>query len=110
MGDLPFLASNQVVRMEIRNNYRIVFSLDDGLTGEEILLENVLEYEMRVDGELITGSLKYSHVRHVAYLNLSYEQNGLQVNCMFKGFPNDQQLGNIISALNRRRIEEKKRV
>lgn len=125
LGGHPYLESNQgILYLQIRKDNKIHLYKDstkDELRKDyEIDLDKVTKYEIKNNEQLqkdITmgrflvfglASLALQKKSKVVneYLILSYMENNIEINCLFKGVViGAERLGDIISVLNRIRIE-----
>jgi len=122
----PDLQPNDLIKLQIKNNNTInlhkVFKKQSNITDIEIPIDQLTRYEIKTEsqiqkdvtltrllalGVLAFGVKKKTEINNT-YLVLSYIQNGVQVDCLFKNWTNNQQLGDIISTINRLKIEKNK--
>ena len=116
----PYLKENDIIQFQIRNNNTIYFRKENINNGMEILISNLLKYEVKTESEikhdvtlirLLTlgifafGVKKKSKIEK-QFLIISYTQNDVKIQCVFEQCDKNQQLGNIISVLNRLKIEK----
>jgi len=116
----PYLKENDIIQIQIRNNNMIYFRKENINTGMEIPISKLLKYEVKTESEirhdvtltrLLTlgifafGVKKKSKIEE-QFLIISYTQNDVKIQCIFKQCDKNQQLGNIISVLNRLKIEK----
>lgn len=116
----PYLKENDLVDFQIKNNNTIYFRKENVNTGLEIPVLDLLKYEVKTESEIrhdVTlgrllvlgifafGVKKKSKVEE-QFLIISYIQNGVEVQCIFKQSSENQKLGDIVSTLNKLRIEE----
>lgn len=88
MSKIPI---NQITRYELKTESEI---------QKDVTLARLL-----VLGVLAFGLKKKTEINNT-YFILSYVQNNVPIDCIFKNTVNNQQLGNIISTLNRLKIEQ----
>jgi hypothetical protein len=119
LGGHPYLQANTIVFFQIRNNKTIYFHKENVDTGKEIPISNLLKYEVKTESQIrhdatITRLLtlgifafgaKKKFETNTEYLILSYIDNGIEVTCVFKQMQDKQELGTIISDINRLKIE-----
>jgi len=116
----PYLKENDIIQIQIRNNNMIYFRKENINTGMEIPISKLLKYEVKTESEirhdvtltrLLTlgifafGVKKKSKIEE-QFLIISYTQNDVKIQCVFKQCDGNQQLGDIISVLNRLKIEK----
>ena len=120
LGGHPYLSANEEVYFQIRKNNTIFFYKENSNTGKEIPINQITRYELKTESEIqkdvtltrllalgvLAFGLKKKTEINNAYLILSYVQNNVPIDCIFKNTVNNQQLGNIISTLNRLKIEQ----
>jgi len=118
LGGHPYLNSNDVIYLQIHNNNELYFYKENNNTGDEIPINQITKYELKTDEQIqkdVTLSrflmfgiaslaLKKETKSINEYLLLSYIQNGISIDCLFRNIDN-QSIGNIISTLNRLKIE-----
>jgi len=120
LGGHPYLQANNIVFFQIRNNNTIYFHKENTDTGKEIPISELTRYEVKTEsqifkdvtltrlvtlGILAWGVKKKSKVEE-QYLILSYMQNNIVIDCMFKRISPDTQLGDIVSTITRLKIKE----
>jgi len=118
----PYLKENDIIQFQIKNNNTIYFCKENINTGMEISISNLLKYEVKTKSEikhdvtltrLLTlgifafGVKKKSKIEE-QFLIISYTQNNIEIQCVFKQCDKNQQLGDIVSTINRLKIEENK--
>ena len=105
---------------KIRNSELISYKEIEKLPISKIPINQITRYELKTESEiqkdvtltrlLALGVLAYGLKKKTeinnTYLILSYVQNNVPIDCIFKNAVNNQQLGNIISTLNRLKIEQ----
>ena len=122
----PYIGTNTNVFLVINNDNNLYFykTWNDVIskTNEisKIPINQVTRYELKTESEIqkdVTlarllvlgvfafGAKKKTEINN-SYLVLSYVQNNVSIDCVFKNSTNNQQLGNIISTLNRLKIEQ----
>jgi len=116
----PSLKEDDPIFFQIRNNNTIYIYKESANIGVEIPISNLTKYEVKTEseirhdvtlGRLLTlgifafGVKKKSKIEE-QFLLLSYVQNNIKIDCLFKQSSDNQKLGNIISTINRLRIEE----
>ena len=120
LGGHPYLSANEEVYFQIRKNNTIFFYKENSNTGEEIPINQITRYEIKTESEIqkdvtltrllalgiFAFGLKKKTEINNTYLILSYVQNNVPIDCIFKNTVNNQQLGNIINTLNRLKIEQ----
>jgi hypothetical protein len=106
--------------LQIRNNNTVRFYKENTDAGGEIPINQITRYEIKTESEIqkdvtltrllalgiFAFGLKKKTEINNSYLILSYVQNNVPIDCIFKNAINNQQLGNIISTLNRLKIEQ----
>lgn len=121
VGGHPYLKANDLILFQIRKNNTICFYKNNIDTDKEIPMNQVVKYEFKTEDQiqkdatlgrfLMFGiaslALQKKTTSHNEYLYLTYIDNGITVECLFKNFGNKQVVGNIISAINRLKIESK---
>jgi hypothetical protein len=122
IGGHPYLQSNNRILFQIRNNKSIYFYKENYDTGEEISISQIIKYELKTEEQiqkditfsrfLILGlasiALPKKTKIYNEYLYLSYSQNNTVIDCLFKNHENEHTIGDIISKLNRIKIESNK--
>lgn len=120
LGGHPYLSQGDSILLQIRNNNTVRFYKENTNTGQEIPINQITRYEIKTESEIqkdvtltrllalgvLAFGLKKKTEINNSYLILSYTQNNVQIDCIFKNVINNQQLGNIISTLNRLKIEQ----
>jgi len=120
LGGHPYLSQGDHVILQIRANNTVRFYKENTNTGEEIPINQITRYELKTESEIqkdvtltrllalgiFAFGLKKKTEINNTYLILSYMQNNVPIDCIFKNTVNNQQLGNIISTLNRLKIEQ----
>lgn len=118
----PYLKENDSILFQIRNNKTIYFRKENTDIGTEIPISKLIRYEVKTESEirhdvtlgrlLALGIFAFGVKKKSRYeeqfLIISYMQNNVKVDCLFKQSTEKQQLGNIISTLNRLKIEDSK--
>jgi len=119
MGGHPYLQSNDTVLFQIRNNNTIYFYKGNTDTGKEIPISDLTRYEIKSESQiskdvtltrLLTlgifafGVKKQTKIEE-QFLILSYIQNNVVIDCMFRRKYPDTQIGDIISTITRLKIE-----
>ena len=128
----PYLSHDDKLNIQIDKNtvclipkssitaMRLVKENIDVKTGIEIPISQITRYELKTESEIqkdvtltrllalgvLAFGLKKKTEINNTYLILSYVQNNVPIDCIFKNTVNNQQLGNIISTLNRLKIEQ----
>jgi hypothetical protein len=129
----PYLSQNDKLLLQVRTNntinlipansitaMRLMKEKIDINTGIEIPINQITRYEIKTESEIqkdvtltrllalgiFAFGLKKKTEINNSYLILSYVQNNVPIDCIFKNAINNQQLGNIISTLNRLKIEQ----
>lgn len=119
IGGHPYLQTNDKILLQIKNNNSIYFYKEDTDTGKEIPLSRLTRYEIKTETEIqkdvtlmrlltlgiLAFGVKKKTKTEAQFLILSYTQNGVEVNCIFKNWYVGQKLGDITGTLNRLRIE-----
>ncbi|MFA5248820.1 MAG: hypothetical protein WC415_06455 [Patescibacteria group bacterium] len=123
LGGHPYLQVNDKIFFQIRNNNTIYFYKENTDTGKEISISELLKYEIKTESQIskdVTltrllalgifafGVKKQTKIEE-QYLILSYIQNGIEINCIFKRFNQETQLGDIVSTITRLKIEENRK-
>jgi hypothetical protein len=120
LGGHPYLSQEEPILLQIRNNNTVRFYKENTNTGGEIPINQITRYEIKTESEIqkdvtltrllalgiFAFGLKKKTEINNSYLILSYVQNNVPIDCIFKNAINNQQLGNIISTLNRLKIEQ----
>lgn len=125
----PYLQANDIITFQIRQNKTIYFenknlntkkqSQTKGFIGNEIPISQLTRHEVKTETEirrdvtltrLITLGIfafgvKKKTEESTQYLILTYLDNGVEVTCLFKQVRDGQELGEIISTLNRMKVE-----
>jgi len=115
----PYLKENDIIQFQIKNNNTIYFRKENINTGMEIPISNLLKYEVKTESEIrhdvtltrlltlgiFAFGVKKKNKIEEQFLIISYTQNDVKIQCIFKQCDKNQQLGNIISVLNRLKIE-----
>jgi hypothetical protein len=118
----PYLQINDTVLFQIRNNNTIYFYKENNNANDEIPISHLKRYEIKTETEIskdvtltrlfalgiFAFGVKKRTKTEEQYLILSYTQNGVEVNCLFKRWYQGMQLGDIISTITRLKIEENK--
>jgi hypothetical protein len=129
----PYLSQNDKLLLQVRTNntinlipansitaMRLMKEKIDINTGIEIPINQITRYEIKTESEIqkdvtltrllalgiFAFGLKKKTEINNSYLILSYVQNNVPIDCIFKNAVNNQQLGNIISTINRLKIEQ----
>lgn len=118
----PYLKTNDLIKLQIKTNNIINFFKENVNTGEEIQLSQIIRYEIKTETEiqkdvtltrLLTlgifafGVKKTTKIEEQLFI-ISYNQNGIEITCIFKQRYKYQNLHEIVSALNRLRIKNNK--
>lgn len=90
-NEISIIPINQITRYELKTESEI---------QKDVTLTRLLAL-----GIFAFGLKKKTEINNT-YLILSYVQNNVPIDCIFKNAVNNQQLGNIISTLNRLKIEQ----
>ena len=116
----PYLSQGDIILLQICNNNIVRFYKKNTNAGGEIPINQITRYELKTESEIqkdVTltrllalgifafGAKKKTEINNT-YFILSYVQNNVPIDCIFKNTVNNQQLGNIISTLNRLKIEQ----
>jgi len=116
----PYLKENHWVYFQIRNNNTIYFRKENVNTGMEIPISDLLKYEVKTESEIrhdVTlarlialgifafGVKKKSKIEE-QFLIVSYVQNSVEIQCIFKQCSENEKLGDIVSTINRLKIEK----
>jgi len=122
----PYIDTNTNIYLVINNdnNLYLYKTWNDVMskTNEmsKIPINQITRYELKIESEIqkdvtlarllalgiLAFGLKKKTEINNTYLILSYVQNNVPIDCIFKNAVNNQQLGNIISTLNRLKIEQ----
>ncbi len=119
IGGHPYLQTNDNILFQIHKNNSIFFYKENTNTGQEIPINQLVKYEFKTEDQiqrdatftrfLIFGVASVAMQKktqiHNEYLYLSYVQNGVNIECLLKNINNEQCVGNIISTLNKIKIE-----
>jgi hypothetical protein len=119
LGGHPYLDSSDLIYLQIKNNNTLYCYKENAETGEEISLNQLTKYELMTNEQiskditlsrfLVFGIASLAFKKETKstneYLHISYTQNDVNIDCLFKN-TNNQPLGDIISTLNRLKIEE----
>ena len=123
----PYLKPNDLIIFHIRNNTiyfenkNINIGNKSGTTdfiGDEVLISQLTRYEVKTETEInrdvtltrlialgiFAFGAKKKTETNTEYLILTYIDNGVEITCVFKQMQDKQGLGNIISILNRQRL------
>lgn len=123
LGGHPYLNANDKISFQIKTNNTICFYKENTNTGAEILISKLIKYEVKTETEiqkdvtltrlLALGIFAFGVKKKTKiedqYLILSYIQNNVEINCIFKRWYQGTHLGDLISTLNRLKIEENKK-
>jgi len=124
----PYLQPNDVITLQIRINNSIYIENKNlntkthkktDFTGNEIPISQLTRYEVKTETEIrrdvtltrlvVLGifafGVKKKTETNTQYLILTYIDNGVDVTCVFKQVNASQELGEIISNINRLKIE-----
>jgi len=116
----PYLKEQDIIEFQIKNNNTIYFRKENINTGMEIPISKLLKYEIKTESEirhdvtltrLLTlgifafGIKKKSKIEE-QFLIISYIQNDVNIQCVFKQCDGNQQLGDIVNTLNFIKIEK----
>ncbi|MEA5023918.1 hypothetical protein SDC9_15166 [bioreactor metagenome] len=119
LGGHPYLQVNDKVTLQIKTNNTIHFQKENTNTGEEIPISNLTRYDVKTESQIQSdvtltrllalgifafGAKKKTKIED-QYLILSYVQNDIDIDCIFKRRFDYQQLGDIASTLNRVKVE-----
>jgi len=119
LGGHPYLQSGDRVFLQLQNNKTIYFHKENTDTGNKILITQLTRYEIKTESEIhkdVTltrllalgifafGIKKKTEINN-QYLILSYNQNNVEINCLFQYYGDSRELGNLISILNKIKIE-----
>ena len=122
----PYIDTNTNIYLVINNdnNLYLYKTWNDVMskTNEmsKIPINQITRYELKTESEIqkdvtltrllalgiFAFGLKKKTEINNTYFILSYVQNNVPIDCIFKNTVNNQQLGNIISTLNRLKIEQ----
>lgn len=120
IGGHPYIQSNENIILQIRNDNNVCIRKSNLDIINFINIKDIIRSELKTESEIqkdITltrllalgifafGLKKKTEINNT-YLILSYVQNNVPIDCIFKNTVNNQQLGNIISTLNRLKIEQ----
>ena len=118
----PYLKTNATLKFQIKTNKTLYFFRENIDTGEEIPLAQIIRYEVKTETEIqkdVTltrlvalgifafGAKKTTKIQEQFFI-LSYIQNEIEITCVFKQGYRNQNLHEIVSTLNRMRIENNK--
>jgi len=120
LGGHPYLQSNDNIILQIKNDNNIYIKKFQNKTISVIPINKITRYELKTQSEIqkdvtltrllalgiFAFGLKKKTEINNSYLILSYIQNNVPIDCIFKNAINNQQLGNVISTLNRLKIEQ----
>ena len=126
----PYLQPNDMVNIHIRNKNKTIFfencminknkqSQTTGFTGNEVPIPQLTKYEVKTETEIrrdvtltrlvtlgiFAFGVKKKTETNTQYLILTYNDNGVEITCIFKQVRDGQELGGIVSILNRMKIE-----
>jgi len=124
----PYLQPNDVITLQLRENKTIYIENKDintkthkksNFIGNEILISQLIKYESKTETEIrrdvtltrlialgiFAFGIKKKTETNTQYLILTYIDNGVEVTCVFKQMQDKQELGSIVSNINRMRIE-----
>jgi hypothetical protein len=122
------LQPNDLITLHIRGNNTIYFENNNlntkthvktNFTGNEIPISNLTKYEVKNETEIrrdvtltrlvtlgiFAFGVKKKTETNTQYLILSYIDSNVEVTCVFKQIRDGQELGEIISDINRLKIE-----
>jgi len=126
LGGCPYIDANKKVTLAIcKNNTLYFYKNPNDIIYKynplyKIPINQITRYELKTEsqiredvtltrlltlGVLAFGLKKKTEINNT-YLILSYTQNNVPIDCIFKSSTNNQQLGNIISTINRLKIEQ----
>jgi len=120
----PYLKTNDLIKFQIKTNRTFYFFKENIDTGDEIPLSQIIRYEIKTETEihkdvtltrLLTlgifafGVKKTTKIEDQFFI-LSYKQNEIEITCIFKQSYKHQNLHEIVSTLNRMRIESNKSI
>lgn len=126
LSGCPYIDVNKKIILAICKNNTLHFykNSNDIISGYnpiyKIPINQITRYEIKTESEIqkdvtltrllalgiFAFGLKKKTEINNTYLILSYMQNNVPIDCIFKNTVNNQQLGNIISTLNRLKIEQ----
>lgn len=120
LGGHPYLQSNDNIILQINDDNNVYIKNFQNKTISVIPINQITRYELKTEFEIqkdvtltrllalgiFAFGLKKKTEINNSYLILSYIQNNVPIDCIFKSAINNQQLGNIISTLNRLKIEQ----
>jgi hypothetical protein len=123
MGGHPYLQSNDIILFQIRNNNTIYFHKENSDTGKEISISELTRYEVKTETDIrhdvtltrlltlgiFAFGVKKKTKTEEQFLILSYIQNNVVIDCMFKRKYSGTQIGNIISTITKLKIESNRR-
>ncbi len=126
LSGCPYIDANKKIILAIcKNNTLHFYKNSNDIISRynpiyKIPINQITRYELKTESEIqkdVTltrllalgifafGVKKKTEINNT-YLILSYVQNNVPIDCIFKNAVNNQQLGNIISTLNRLKIEQ----
>jgi hypothetical protein len=122
LGGNPYLQANDIILFQIRNNNTFYLYKENTDTGKEISILDLTRYEIKVESQITKDvtltrlltlgifafGVKKKTQNEEQYLILSYIQNNVVIDCIFKRKYSDTQLGNIVSTITKLKIEENK--
>ena len=124
----PHLQPNDLITLHIRGNNTIYFENNNlntkthvktNFTGNEILISQLVKYNVKTETEIrrdvtltrlvalgiFAFGVKKKTETNTQYLILKYINNGIELTTVFKQMKDGQELGKIISDINRLKIE-----
>jgi len=124
----PYLQPNDLLTFHIRKNNTIYFEnnnlnskthIKSDFIGNEVRLSQLIRYEVKTEKEirrdvtltrLVTLGIfafgaKKKTEENTHYLILTYLDNGIEITCALRQMRMGQELGGIVSTLNRMKIE-----
>lgn len=125
LGGHPYIGNDKPVLLAIKNNNTICFIKNlakQEYFGKPISFNNIKDFSIKTEVELkkditftrlITlGVFAFAFKKKTeinnSYLTLSYFENEIEINCLFKNSIGNKQLGNLISDYSRARLESTK--
>jgi len=121
LGGYPYFKANEKIFIEIRKDNNLYFYKNRNEIINKISINQITRYEIKSESEIqkdvtltrlfalgiLAFGLKKKTEINNSYILLSYEQNDVQIDCLFKNYYNGQPLGNFISLFNKLKIENR---
>lgn len=120
LGGYPYLKQNDIIKIQIHNdNLEIVTRYNnDRVIGKPIPISNVKDIQFKSEEEIqkdvtltrlltlgvFAFALPKQTTKNNQYLYLEYEQDNVNIKCLFKATANTK-AGNLLSVFNKKKLE-----